>query len=34
MVGHGDVMHLVVEHGHRSVLYFAGPKDGVTPPRV
>lgn len=29
-----DVMHLVVEHGHRSVLYFAGPKDGVTPPRV
>ena len=22
-----DVMHLVVEHGHRSVLYFAGPKE-------
>ena len=22
-----DVMHLVVEYGHRSVLYFAGPKD-------
>ena len=22
-----DVMHLVAEHGHRSVLYFAGPKE-------
>ena len=22
-----DVMHLVVEYGHRSVLYFAGPKE-------
>ena len=23
----GDVMHMVSEYGHRSVLYFAGPKD-------
>ena len=27
VVGMDDVMHLVVEYGHRSVLYFAGPKE-------